>query len=435
MTEAIPQSGAVRRPKRWLTGNERERLADYRSEWLGVGSCTKPADRAEAERALALMYRAAGRETPRIVWCGSPLSMALAQSLVYAARALGAPLAELLALTHGLELPLQPAVETTVAASMRGLLRHGSWEALERTESSDALSPVTNAIRDRVGTGVLHALKANLEGRVFHSVDRALYLRRPFAAIRSSLLRSIANHRDAVLGSLRFVGWRDRDPRRGVLASWMRFAARSWRHQLAFGQHEAGWLAVVDYFRRVCGLREQTAGALELMLLARSAGWVVPCAGICWVSERPAKLLLDDAGRLHCATGPAVAYPDGWELHFWHGVEIDPTWLRPGEELDPLLVLTWPQVEQRSALAEIAGGWHRVLERIPTRIVDRDTDPSIGTLVECHLPRGQLRFLRVLCGTGRTFALPVPQGCRTARQANAWTYGLEASEYVPEVRT
>jgi len=41
----------------------------------------------------------------------------------------------------------------------------------------------------------------------------------------------------------------------------------------------------------------------------------------------------------------------------------------------------------------------------------------------------------VTCGTGRTFALPVPPEMTTALAANAWTYGLEAKDYMPEVRT
>jgi hypothetical protein len=434
MTDESSRGSAVRRPKRWLTVEERLRLADFRAEWLGVGSCTKPADRAEAERALIRMYRAAGLEAPRIVWCGSPLSLVLTQSLVHSARALRAPLTEFRALAEKLEFPVDGAVEESVTASVKEILARGSWEDWTLTDSAGALAPVSNALRDAAGVEALHTLKESLESWVFHSVDRALDLRLPFAAIRSCISVSIANSFGALLRNQ--LAWSsDPDPRRGVFAALMRHAARHWRAHVAFGQHEAGWLAVADYFREACGFREQTTKALDLMLLARSAGWAFPCAAFCWVSERPTKMLLDDAGRLHCSSGPAVAYPDGWELHFWHGVEVDPEWLGLGEALDPQMVLTWPQIERRSALAEIAGGWHRLLERIPTRVVDRDSDPSIGTLLECDLPRGPVRFLRVRCGTGRTFALPVPQGCLTARQANAWTYGLEATEYALEVRT
>ena len=50
----------------------------------------------------------------------------------------------------------------------------------------------------------------------------------------------------------------------------------------------------------------------------------------------------------------------------------------------------------------------------------------IGTLLEVDIPDiGREKFLRVLCGTGREFALPVPPDMKTALQANAWTFGMD----------
>ncbi len=48
---------------------------------------------------------------------------------------------------------------------------------------------------------------------------------------------------------------------------------------------------------------------------------------------------------------------------------------------------------------------------------------------------GKEKFLRVRCGTSRTFALPVPPEMKTALEANAWTWGLTPEEYKPEIRT
>lgn len=65
-----------------------------------------------------------------------------------------------------------------------------------------------------------------------------------------------------------------------------------------------------------------------------------------------------------------------------------------------------------------------------------DEDPQIGELLSVNLPDiGQKKFLRVTCGTGRKFALPVPPEMETALEANAWTWGLEPNQYKPEVRT
>ena len=78
-----------------------------------------------------------------------------------------------------------------------------------------------------------------------------------------------------------------------------------------------------------------------------------------------------------------------------------------------------------------------MLRELKAKTIEKDEDPTIGELVEVTIEGGRERFLRVLCGTGREFALPVPPDMQTALQANAWTYGIDdAAKFVkPEVRT
>ena len=54
----------------------------------------------------------------------------------------------------------------------------------------------------------------------------------------------------------------------------------------------------------------------------------------------------------------------------------------------------------------------------------------VGELLEVDLPNSpDEHFLKVLCGTGREFVLPVHPGARTALEANARTYRMKPSEY------
>ena len=49
---------------------------------------------------------------------------------------------------------------------------------------------------------------------------------------------------------------------------------------------------------------------------------------------------------------------------------------------------------------------------------------------------GREKFLKVKCGTGREFAIPVPPDMKTALEANAWTYAIEPDVLrMLEVRT
>ena len=106
------------------------------------------------------------------------------------------------------------------------------------------------------------------------------------------------------------------------------------------------------------------------------------------------------------------------------------------QSLTASVALTCENIEQRRAACEIIG-WNKILDELDARVIDEDGDPEIGTLIEVDLPdSGKERFLRVTCGTGRQFAIPVPRDCGdTAIAANSWTYGLTQHEYKPEIRT
>jgi hypothetical protein len=146
------------------------------------------------------------------------------------------------------------------------------------------------------------------------------------------------------------------------------------------------------------------------------------------VSDFPTSIRRDAEHRPHCETGPSLAWRDGWTAYYWRGVAVPGDWVLRRESLDPATALTWPNVEQRRAAAEIVG-WARVLESLSPRVIDTDPDPEIGTLMHVDLPDAPgSAFLRVRCGTKREFCLPVPAELTTALAANAWTYSLDANE-------
>jgi hypothetical protein len=154
------------------------------------------------------------------------------------------------------------------------------------------------------------------------------------------------------------------------------------------------------------------------------------------VSDRPEIILIDADNRAHCETGPSHKWRDGWSLYHWHGVKIPAEWVENKAGLSAKTALTWENIEQRRAACEIVG-WAKILKELNAIVIDKDSDPEIGTLLEVDLPdSGKERFIHVKCGTGREFALPVPKDCGdTALAANAWTYGLDGVAYRPEVRT
>jgi hypothetical protein len=191
-----------------------------------------------------------------------------------------------------------------------------------------------------------------------------------------------------------------------------------------YGQHDANWLGWGDYFAEVLSLTEQTKKFAGLWELSKSAGWALPHANICWVSERHCVVLQDDRKRIHCENGPAIQYPDGWAIYAWHGVRVPEAWIADKAALTAASALGQQNVEQRRAACEIVG-WARILKELSAKTIDKDGDPEIGELVEVNLPdAGKERFLLVRCATQREFALPVPRNMKTALEAQAWTYDM-----------
>lgn len=144
----------------------------------------------------------------------------------------------------------------------------------------------------------------------------------------------------------------------------------------------------------------------------------------CIVSDFPERLLVDDQNRPHCEDGPSHRWRDGWSIYHWHGVRVPDEWIEDKARLTPEIALGQENVELRRAACEIVG-WDRILQQLGGKTIDQDTDPEIGELIEVNLPgSGKERFLRVRCGTGRQFAIPVPRNLKTALAANAWTYDI-----------
>jgi len=156
----------------------------------------------------------------------------------------------------------------------------------------------------------------------------------------------------------------------------------------------------------------------------------------CIVSDFPDVLRVDAQNRPHSEDGPSHRWRDGWCLYHWHGVRVPDHWIADRADLSAAEVLRHENTEVRRAGCEILG-WARIIESLGGRVIAADADPQIGTLIEVNLPdNGPARFLRVQCGTGREFALCVPNDVQTPIEAQAALHGLSVEDFTPpSIRT
>jgi hypothetical protein len=153
------------------------------------------------------------------------------------------------------------------------------------------------------------------------------------------------------------------------------------------------------------------------------------------VVRKPRFLTLDDAGRLHSATGQCVEYRDGWGFFAWHGVPVPERVVLEPAALTRQDFLGERNAEARRIIQERMGAERFVRELAATYI---DGGPR-GVLYEVALPNDPERVARYLQvadpSTGREYYLRVPPTVQTAEEAAAWTFNLTATEYQPARET
>jgi len=85
--------------------------------------------------------------------------------------------------------------------------------------------------------------------------------------------------------------------------------------------------------------------------------------------------------------------------------------------------VNWANLDQRSAACESLG-WHHIMDELRARTIEDSGDHIWGRLVEVNLPdNGPQRMLDAMCGTGRRFALLVPNHVTTVDQAQSVLHG------------
>lgn len=165
--------------------------------------------------------------------------------------------------------------------------------------------------------------------------------------------------------------------------------------------------------------------------------------GIALVCEYPVHSRLDPEHRFHDETGPALRFADEFHAHFWHGRRVTRDIIESPESITVARIEREKNVETRSILIE-RYGLERFLKDSGARKLSEDEcgvlyrkvfeasdalldEPLVVVMVNNSTPEPD--------GTHKQYFLRVPPNVSTAREAVAWTFGLDADEYDPGIES
>jgi len=388
-----------------ITLAEKAAMAEQVKLWTARAFRTDPIEPDKITHAIEGLYAAAGLKKPRIVIVPSPLVMAFS----YGAAA---------AIWHSRNATDTATFDATDNATFAATDTATRNATVNATRTA-TFAATDNATFDATVDATVNATDTATRNATFDATYNATDTATRNATFDATRTAGAASACFALAGKL------------GIAC-----AAR-WSSVYQGGNMWAPYVCYLVSFRDVLGLRlKEHDNYTHWEQAAIHGGFRVMHEEFCIVSDFPEILKIDDQNLPHCEDGPSHRWRDGWSLYHWHGVAIPQEWIEDKASLTAQTALTWENIEQRRAACEIVG-WERILHELDAVTIDTDEDAMIGELVEVTLPDvGREKFLRVTCGTGRRFAIPMPPHVMTALAGNAWSYGVDSQVLrALEVRT
>ncbi|HET7397649.1 MAG TPA: hypothetical protein VFJ94_03915 [Intrasporangium sp.] len=381
-----------------LTDAQRATLADWTAKWVAHGHRAIPLTGDEWDRVIAGVrdcYRYAGLDQPvGVILTRSPLAARVAVSV---ARRVWA----------GVGAGVGAGVEAGVEAGVWAGVGDGVWAG------------VGDGVGDGVGAGVRAGVGDGVGDGVALLAAYPPPLHRP---IRDGLQDAARAPWDQYYGGNLWCSWH-------AFASWFR---------------DVGHLDLPgDLWDRLA--------ADEARATAGPSYWYADFVAI---SDTPTTLHVETVGgatRMHCGDGPAIAWADGFALHFWHGTRVPADLIETG--WDTTRIIREENAEIRRCAVEVMAardGWDGIIREAGWEQVGHEVaDPGNPgqTLSLWHVPAigareggvglydQPVRLLRCTNGTverdgqRHEYGLTVDARITDPVAAAAWTYNVTPEQY------
>jgi hypothetical protein len=363
-----------------LTPTQEAEARRFAAERIQAQLSTRPADEQQAEVWLRQAYTVAGLAPPqRIHWLDGPYRL----NDVLGAHGYGSNVED-------------KGSSASIWASVKDSSRVSVWDRLKVSFRAGIRDRFKDSIRDRVWA----SLRTN---------------------IRDPIRASAIAHVGARI-------WSSFDYRVGFYGPW----------DIVSAYEQASWLAFPHFFAVYLTSNEFQALARFNELV--SGYWLG--REVALVVRRPKVLSLDEAGRLHSATGTCIAFlPDGWSRYAWHGVSVPEKVILAPETLTREDFMREWNIEVRRVIQERMGT-EQFIAKMGGGIIDSGPRGALYEVVMPPPPESWMPWDRVAryvqlqdASTERLYFLRVPPTIQTAAEAVAWSFQIAVEDYGPAQET
>ncbi len=398
-----------------------------------------PCDRKSAEDAISGLYTSIGKKSPPILWFSSPPDFILAMALWDLMDTIIEPkhkLAEFKKVISPVRRSLRQAKAPSIC--LNNLIRTKS--RVSRFESVEILNRFNSAIRVELGNQrSVQDYGVALTNGCLESADRSR-----IESVWSRVIESLNNQPKLKSACVKLQSFFDGLDQSEFAA--LTNAHRSIRRQSGCLVREYGFnidvmqteelIALIPAeFASLAGFQKSPI-EISLKAVLGNVGWFRAYSDVCFVMDRPCEVHLDGARRLDKEDGPALRFPDGWCGYFLSGIPVTEKIVRRTytvEDIDGQR-----NVEVRRLMIG-RYGVERFLLDSEAQIIHED---RFGRLYRRELVDDEpLVMVQVFNKTAEpdgsfsNYFLRVHPDIRIAREAVAWSFGLESSEYCPERET
>ncbi len=163
---------------------------------------------------------------------------------------------------------------------------------------------------------------------------------------------------------------------------------------------------------------------MPLWDLGKHSSWVYPYQNTAVLSEKPEKISVDKAGKIHCDNGPCVLYRDGFSVYGLNGVRVTKEIVEtPANKIPAEWILKEKNAEVRRELVRKIG-----TERLCKDLNAESVDKMDGyELLMLDLKDGRKRpYLKMKNPSIDVVHIEgVHPDCKTVKQALAWRNNTE----------